>query len=255
MTASPPIVFLHGIPDTGRAWDGVRVALEPTYACRAPDLPGFGGTPAPTRLQTLADVRTAVDALVAGVPEPLALVVHDVGGLFGLAWAVAQPERLAALVILNSSVFPERRWYWGARLLRTPVVGELAMALSNLPAFRREIRRASNQGRDDTEIARSFAAFDAQARAMALALYRLQTPALLGELADQVRALTSDVPSLVIWGDRDPYLPVSFAERYEARETIHHTELGHWPHLEASTQIAAEIRAFLQAPDGAGFVP
>ena len=40
--AGPPVLFLHGNPDTAELWRGIVSRLEGSYRCLAPDLPGFG---------------------------------------------------------------------------------------------------------------------------------------------------------------------------------------------------------------------
>ena len=246
-----PILFLHGIPDSGRVWDGVATRLATHYRCLAPDLPGFGASAPWQALTRLADLRDAMAAIVATLPLPerFTLAVHDVGGVYGLAWAVEQPERLHRLVILNTSVFPDRRWHWGARLLRIPLVGETAMRLLSRRGFRMEMRRASNRNLTDTVMDGTFDGFGPVARNTALTLYRRQTAGFFRDLPDDVRALTAKVPTLVIWGQSDPYLPAAFAHRFGARDVRLQPALGHWPHQEAPDQVADEIRSFLAAPD------
>ena len=68
---------------------------------------------------------------------------------------------------------------------------------------------------------------------------------LLRDLPEDVRALTGNLPALVIWGERDPYLPSEFAERFGAGTVQLHPKLGHWPHRESAAQTAAEIGEFL----------
>jgi haloalkane dehalogenase len=243
------LCLLHGIPDSGRVWDGTRAALGGAHRTVAPDLPGFGDAAAPARPRDLAELGALTDRLLAGLdlPARVVLVVHDVGGLFGLAWAVARPERLAALVVLNTSVFADRRWHWGARLLRTPLLGEAAVRAMPRAAFRRELRRASAGGRGGADIDRAFDAFTATARATTLHLYRLQGPGLSAGLEERVRALTAAVPTLVLWGERDPYLPPSFAARFGAATVRRYRDLAHWPHAEAPARVAADLDDFLAA--------
>lgn len=243
------ILFLHGIPDTGRAWQGVIAKLFRRFRCVAPDLPGFGASPSPERLADLDDGRTLIAAMVArlSLPRRFSLVVHDVGGVLGLAWAAHCPERIERLVILNGSIFPDRRWHWGARLLRVPLVGEAAMALLPKRAFRAEMRRAARGNLPRAAIDETWRAFGPEARRTALRLYRLQAPPFFRGLPEAVRALTAEVPALVIWGAGDPYLPAAFAERFGARDIRLHPDLGHWPHREAPGRVAAEIHAFLTA--------
>jgi len=252
--AGHPVLLLHGIPDSGRAWDGVMAALAPRYRCLAPDLPGFGASAPAARLAGLDDVRGIMDAIVARLApsERFTLAVHDVGGVFGLAWAAARPERIHRLVILNTSVFPDRRWHWGARVLRTPLIGDVAIRLMSRRAFRAQMRRASNHNLTDAAIDATLNDFGPVARRTALRLYRMQDPDLFRGLPEDVRRLTGEVPALVIWGERDPYLPVRFAERFGASDVRLHRDLGHWPHREAPDQVSAEIDAFLKESTDSG---
>jgi pimeloyl-ACP methyl ester carboxylesterase len=246
----PALLCLHGIPDTGPAWAGVAEALAPDLRVVAPDLPGFGASaPAPAPA-SLADIRAVMADMVAalGLPPHFGLAVHDVGGLFGLAWATAEPARVAGLAILNTGPFPDRRWHWGARILRTRGLGGPAIRLMPRRAFRAQVRRASNGNRDDADIDRSFDAFGPTARRSALRLYRLQTPGLLSGLPEAVRRLAGSVPSLVVWGGRDPYLPGHFADRFGAGTIRIHDDLGHWPHCEAPLRVAADLRPVLAGP-------
>lgn len=246
--ATPPnlLLLLHGIPDTGRVWGPLARALAPDLPCRAPDLPGFGAATVPFRPRHLDDLAAAIEAMLADRPAArVVLVAHDVGGLFALAWAAARPRRVAALVLVNTSVFGDRRWHWGARILKAPGLGAAAVRLMPRVAFARELKRAAAGHLDDATIAATHAAFGLTARRTARALYRLQRPCVLEDLAERVRALTRVFPTLVVWGDRDPYLPPAFAERFAARTVVHHPELGHWPHREAPTRVAGDIRGFL----------
>ena len=74
---------------------------------------------------------------------PIDLVVHDFGGLFGLAWAVRHPERVRRLAILNTMFFPDYRWHFWARVWRTPLLGELSLAVSTRTGLALEMRTPS----------------------------------------------------------------------------------------------------------------
>src|SRR5258706_13197713 len=85
----PPIVFLHGNPDSHPVWSPVVARLSAKHRCIAPDLPGFGKTPLPASFrysleEQSAFVRGVFDAFEL---ERAHLVIHDIGGVFGLAFA------------------------------------------------------------------------------------------------------------------------------------------------------------------------
>jgi pimeloyl-ACP methyl ester carboxylesterase len=91
-------VFLHGNPDTCELWDGVIARMETRHRCLAPDLPAFGRSQEPEDFDCSLEGLAAWVDDVAGalrLSQPIDLVVHDLGGFFGLAWAALEaPARL-----------------------------------------------------------------------------------------------------------------------------------------------------------------
>ncbi len=99
------VMLLHGFPEAAFVWDGVMQRLAPQVACVAPNLRGFAGSTSPADAaaykarHVVGDVAAAIEAL--GAPLDL-LVAHDWGG--ALAWNLAaqRPELLKRLLIINS---------------------------------------------------------------------------------------------------------------------------------------------------------
>ena len=80
-----------------------------------------------------------------------------------------------------------------------------------------------------------------------LRLYRAAGPEVFVPWQDAFDELTRQVPTVVVWGTEDPYIPARFAERWNARE-VHRLEgCGHWPPSEAPREVAAVLRSFLDA--------
>lgn len=109
----PPVLLLHGWPTHGDLWRHVLPVLGRTHRAIALDLPGFGASAKP--LDGSYGVRFQVGMIEAFLREvvgdgPVGLVVHDLGGPLGLAWAVRHPERVRRLMCLNTLVFPEMSW-------------------------------------------------------------------------------------------------------------------------------------------------
>src|SRR5687767_8783115 len=85
----PDVVLLHGNPDTHAVWAPVVERLHGTHHCVAPDLPGFGKSKVPAEMKFSLEEQ---GAWVAGMLDAVGLskvhlVVHDVGGPYGLAFA------------------------------------------------------------------------------------------------------------------------------------------------------------------------
>ncbi len=251
-----PLLLLHGIPDTAEAWAPLIARLAPRRRCLAPDLPGFGpDTPAPPPV-TLAGLAGALDRLTAALAldeavrdGPIDVVGHDVGGLYALAWAAERPGRVGRLALLNTGCFADRRWHWGARILRTPGLGALAVRLPSRRGVARELARASNGGLSAAAIAGTAERFGPAARREARRLYRAQRPDTLAAWERRLPEVARRRRLVVLWGEADPYLPPAMADRFGAALVVRFPTLGHWPHREAPETVAA---ALLRAFDGSG---
>src|SRR5688572_4654410 len=143
-TDAPPILFLHGNPDSHHVWSGVVERLKATHRCIAPDLPGYGAS------DEMFDVTLeAQAAFVAELMDKLELaradlVIHDVGSTHGLAFVAADPKnaaRVRTLTILNGNFFPDYRWHFWGRMWRIPIIGELTMMFGNESLFVSQIKK------------------------------------------------------------------------------------------------------------------
>lgn len=98
-TGPHTIVMIHGWPDTYRLWDGMVAALTPHYRCVRFTLPGFETPPTGvTRslAQMTAQLLAIVDAVSPG--QPVTLLLHDWGCIFGYELAARHPQRVARIV-------------------------------------------------------------------------------------------------------------------------------------------------------------
>jgi pimeloyl-ACP methyl ester carboxylesterase len=234
---SAPTLYLHGVPTDGEDW---LPFLERTGGI-APDLPGFGRSGKPPHFDYSIDgyanwLREFTDA--RGL-DRFSLVVHDWGAV-GLALAQALPGRIERLVVIDAVPFlPGYTWHRVARLWRRPLVGELAMGFTFKRFFAREVPAEL--------VDHAWERFDHGTQRAILKLYRSAPPAVLDAAGAGLEAIAA--PALVVWGDRDPYLPTEFAHAYAerlGRET--RTEIvegaGHWPWLDRPA-VVETVTAFL----------
>ena len=248
--AGRPLLLLHGNPDSALMWEGVAAALAAQFHCLAPDLPGFGHSEVPAGFApSLAGMAEFVEALreAAGINAPLDLAAHDFGGPFALAWALRHPEQVRRIVLINTVFFADYRWHFWARVWRTPALGELAMALLNRPLFARELNRGAGRRLGSAHVARTWALVTPRMKRMILRLYRAADPAAFAPWQEKLPALVAQKPTLVLWGDRDPYIPARFAERFGAAAVVHLPDVGHWPPVEAPAEVAAQMLRHLAA--------
>ncbi len=249
MGAGAPVLLPHGNPDSGIMWEGIAERLAERCRCIALDLPGFGHSEVPTHFQPSHDgMAQFVEQFLgsAAVERPVDLVAHDFGGPFAFAWAVKHPAAVRRMVVINTLFFSDYRWHFWARVWRTPILGELSMLAMNRPMFAQELRRGS-KGISDAHIDSTWARMTPRMRKEVLRLYRPADPANFKPWEDGLLALIRTKPTLVIWGDKDPYVSSRFAERYNAQKVVHLAHAGHWAPVEAPAECADAILHFFSA--------
>ena len=101
----PPIVLLHGFPETSYAWRKIMPALAKHFTVIAPDLRGCGASDRPDsgydKRTVASDVHELVRHLGLG---PVNLVAHDVGMMVGYAYACAYPAEVRRLVLMEATL-------------------------------------------------------------------------------------------------------------------------------------------------------
>ena len=245
-----PTLLLHGLFDSADTWGGVVERLRGRYRLLVPDLPGFGSSGAPTNYDTsLPHLAQFIDNLLAaaGITEPINLVGYDIGATYGLAWATTHPAKVRRLGIMNGNFFSDYEWHPWAKLWRIPVLGELVMAAVTETAYARSMSQ-SGPGISPEQARAAAKLVTPAAKRMALRHYRALDAANFRGWEDRLRDLTAHVPTLVAWGDRDPFIAPTFAERFGAQEVYHFADCGHWLPLEAPEALAAHLDAFF-APE------
>jgi pimeloyl-ACP methyl ester carboxylesterase/2-polyprenyl-6-methoxyphenol hydroxylase-like FAD-dependent oxidoreductase len=254
--ASEAVVFLHGNPGSSADWGPLLAATGRRWRAVAWDAPGFGRATSQVEVQQSVAahaqfVSRALDAL--GI-ERAHIVAHDFGGAWGLTWAASDPDRFASAVLLGTGALSGYRWHALARLWRTPYAGELFMATTTRIGFRLLLRRGNPRGLPRPFVDRMYDDFDRATRDAVLELYRsVPDVAQDGErLARALRPL--DRPALVLWGRRDPYIPVANAERQ--RDAFPRAEIrvlersGHWPFVDDPATVTAALTGFLAKHTG-----
>ena len=95
----PTLVMVHGWPDTWRLWDRTVAGLVPGWRCVRFTLPGFD-LAQPPRKMTLQGLLDCYEAVVDAVSpdEPVTLLVHDWGAIFGYEYAARHPQRVRRIV-------------------------------------------------------------------------------------------------------------------------------------------------------------
>lgn len=252
---APAVVMVHGNPAWSFLWRKV-VAELPGFRCIAPDLLGFGLS---SRLRSAVDhtignhASTLVALVEALVPGPFIVVGQDWGGPLAVQLCRALPDRVAGVVLANTSVFvPERpRGTTFHAFSRLPVVSDFVFRGLGFPQnilWSVQGNRRSIRGR--VAKAYKWPLRRPSARVGPLALARMvpdgaEHPS-VGPLREGAEWMSSfEGPTALVWGARDPILGRALRrhERELPRAEVTVTDAGHFLQEEVPGAIAAAIKS------------
>jgi epoxide hydrolase 4 len=262
--AGPPVVLLHGFPESWVVWRRQMAALfEAGFGVHAAELRGYGASDRPPGRKAYRLARLVEDmaALVLATRADRAHVVgHDWGGVIAWAFAERYPELLDRLVILNAPhprSYLRRVWRpsqlarsWYVLFFQLPWLPERVLSANDFAAIRRMYRRLpsgriafSEQDIDDIlEALRPPGALTA-----ALNYYRANVTSLARASAAK-RPIKAE--TLVVWGERDPSLSTVLLERISTVapnvRVARFPEFGHWIQNEAPDEVNRLMVEFLR---------
>ena len=254
----PLLLLVHGMAGSGVTWRHVMPALAERCEVLAPDLLGQGQSDKPRGDYSLgAHANTLRDLLDVLGRERATLVGQSLGGGVAMQFAYQFPERCERLVLVDSGGLGREVTFY-LRMLTVPGF-ERVFPLFCTPRLREAGNRVATWlGRAGVrstparqEIWRSYASLaDAESRRAFFRSLREvidfsgQAVSALGRL---YRA--AQLPTLIVWGAQDPFIPVSHA--VAAHKAIPGSRLeifdgvGHYPHCEAPERFVALIVDFI----------
>ena len=249
----PVALLLHGYPNSSYLWKDV---LPPVAAAGwravAPDLPGYGDSELEGRSGTWEEHVEALEEFVRDHDlAPVALVVHDWGGLIGLRWACEHPGDVRALVLMSTGFFPDGKWHGMAQAMRAGQLDQM-MGEMTREGFAGLMQQAAPNATPEA-IDEYFKGFSTPERARGgLNLYKSGDFEKLERYAGPPSQLAAlGVPTLALWGAKDDYAPVAGAHRFKREiphaEVVVLDEAGHFLMEDEPERTAEEIARFLAA--------
>jgi pimeloyl-ACP methyl ester carboxylesterase len=256
----PVIVLVHGITGSSAQWEPVAEWLTDRFTVIAPDLLGHGLSAKPRGDYSLGAYATGIrDLLVAAGHQQATIVGHSLGGGVAMQFAYQFPERCQRLVLVASGGLGREVH----ALLRAATLpgAELVLPLLTQRRFAdagRAVGRALRWLKlkpsfDLAEMGRGYASLaEPQARlAFIHTLRAVMDPS--GQRVDATDRLylAKHVPALIVWGERDPIIPVSHGWR--AHEAMPGSRLeifagaGHFPHMDQPAGFARIMQEFMSS--------
>jgi pimeloyl-ACP methyl ester carboxylesterase len=263
--SGPLLLLIHGIAGSIDNWQEVIEPLGQRHTVVAASLPGHGMSAPGHGDYSLGALAAGLrDLLVALGHERATLVGHSLGGGIAMQFAYQFPEATERLVlvssgglgpevslILRAAALPGAELFIGATAAAGATVGsKLARALAVV---------GLRPSADVAEIARGYAALvDRDRRTAFLATLRgvVDTGGQRVNAEDRLY-LAEGMPVLIVWGERDPIIPVRHAEtahkaipgsRLEVFENV-----GHLPQLEAPGRFVTALERFIAETEPSPF--
>jgi pimeloyl-ACP methyl ester carboxylesterase len=260
----PVILLIHGITGSSAQWASTMELLESDYTVIAPDLLGHGESAKPRGDYSLGAYASGLRDLLAWLDVPAATVVgHSLGGGIAMQFAYQFPERCERLGLVNSgglgrevNIVLRAAALPGAELVLPLIAANwsrsVGVAVSDALG-----RLGLRVGSDMAEMARGYASLiDGEARSAFLHTLR----AVIEPGGQRVSAvdrlyLAEEVPTLIVWGERDPLIPVKHA--YAAHEAMPGSRLeifsdaGHFAQLDEPVRFAGVLADFMEQTEPA----
>ncbi len=252
--SGPCVLLLHGWPSNSWLWRDVMPALAASHRVIALDLPGFGLSE--KKLEDSYSFRyyeqklsQFLDALQI---EQTDLVVHDLGGPVGVYWALANPQRVRSLALLNTLLYPEFHWTVKAFVLATFVPG-VRRWLSHPRGIAAAMRfGVENKERLTAEVLQPYTAPFQDGRSRRVLLKTASRLHIKGfhEIARLLPGF--DKPVRIIYGENDRILPDVARTMQRVQRDLPQAELtalpgcGHFLQEDAGAQIGELLADFLR---------
>jgi pimeloyl-ACP methyl ester carboxylesterase len=259
---APTLRLLHGFPSSSRMFESLFARLSDRYHLVAPDYPGFGHSdwPDPKRFNYTFDHIASVigDFTQAMGLSHYTLYMQDYGGPVGFRMALADPERVEALIVQNAvahneglgAIWATRRAFWADRATHEEALRE------NLLSF--AATKSRHIGGDlKTELYDPDLWTDEHAFLNAPGQAQIQT-----DLFYDYRTNVASYPKwqawlqqtqpklLVLWGKHDPSFDIGEPQRFRKdvpNAGVHVLDAGHFALDTKADEIAALLREFMQA--------
>lgn len=262
--AGPAFVLMHGLPDNLHIYDElIPHLLAAGRRVIAFDFLGFGSSDKPGSGydfdQQMGDLEAVVNTLDVDRFVPVA---HDSSGPTAVNFALAHPERVAALHILNSAyddAFPVH-WPELVELFATEKLSALATAIAQDPAQFGWLLLWQQRKFHDALPDQLQSRFEALTGPL-IADNFLQSPSagpafaqlaarFYAQLASNTKRLPElaalETPVKVIWGEYDPYFPIEMGKdraAYFRNGIFRALPGGHWLQTDVPAEVAQEMLA------------
>jgi len=263
--SGPVLLLIHGMGGTFENWQAVIEPLARHHTVVAPDLPGHGTSAPGGGDYSLGALAAGLrDLLIALGHERATLVGHSLGGGIAMQFAYHFPEITERLVLVSSGgLGPEV-----SPVLRAAALPGADLFIAATAGPGRTVGSAIARGlaavglRPNTDVAEVLRGYSSLAEPDRRAAFLATLRSVIGTGGQRVHAgdrlyLAEGTPVLIIWGARDPIIPLRHGENAHKAIPGSHLEVfegvGHLPQLEAPGRFVAVLERFIAENEPARF--
>ncbi len=259
-----PVVMVHGNPSWSFYYRNLVLSLRGSHRCIVPDHIGCGFSDKPgdnrydyTLPRRVDDLERLLERLE--ITERITLVLHDWGGMIGMAFAARHPERINRLVILNTGAFhlPKTKPFpLGLRICRDSWLGTLLVRGMNAFSMGASFVGCKRNPMNAELRTLYQLPYDSWANRIATLRFVQDIPLkpgdrtfdLVSNVADALERF-SELPTLICWGLQDFVFDHHFLAEWERRfplaEVHRYQECGHYILEDAKDEVVQLIGEFL----------
>lgn len=247
-----PLVLVHGMVSSLHTWDGWQTYLGDKYRIIRFDVPGFGLTGPLANGEYNAETYVRIiDKLLdkLGVNEKIVLAGNSLGGFIAWNYAVQHPDRIDRLVLLDAPAF-KQDVPLVVRMANWPKADEIGPRYSPRFLVSANLKQLfANQGMVTDELIDRY---------YELMLRPGNRPAILKIFRAMIEGAKQDnpgverirMPTLLLWGKEDPWVPLPIALRWlqvlPQAQFKFYDGVGHIPMEEIPMESALDVDRFIQ---------
>lgn len=244
--ANPPVILLHGLGGDMSNWAMTMPTLAAKYHVFVPDQVGFGKSDKPTANYRVAMLVEFLDVFYRRLGLTKAtLVGNSLGGWTAAAFAIAHPEKVENLVLVDAAGYSPKRWN-GPTLDRATLNGLNPSTTAQMKATF-SLVFYNKAMTSDAFIEQAFTAKLKRGDGATINSFIdsvLRGEDFLDDTAAQIKA-----PTLVVWGRQDGLTPLAMGELYAkdiaGAKLVVLEQCGHVPQMEKAAEFNATLLKFL----------
>jgi pimeloyl-ACP methyl ester carboxylesterase len=254
--SGPTIFLIHGITNSGQSWEPAMRLLARDFDVVAPDLPGHGESDRQRGDHSLGGHACVMRDLLQVLEIERATVVgHSLGGGVAMQFSYQFPEMVERLVLVGSGGLGREV----SPLIRSaalPFAEQVLPLLTARPLVDGVTAVAALLGRVGSRGIASLG--DTERRAAFVRTVRsVMSPRGQRVTANDRLYLAAEIPTLIVWGERDPIIPVEHGLDAHALLPNSRLELfeeaGHFPQLDDPLRFAELVADFVATTDPAAY--